>query len=104
MTAWLLALGTGVWFGAMALRAGRNCFAWALGGALFGLVAATLVLGIWHSTFLPMSHEAYAKFHVESVASATLVILVVGWLSTASLHRHPQRIWQALMNLFSRPA
>jgi hypothetical protein len=104
MTDWLFALGTAAWFGVMALRAGRNCFAWALGGALFGLVAATLVLGVFHATFLPMSHAAYEKFHVKSIASAALVILVLGWLSTASLHRHPQRLWQAFMNLFSRPA
>jgi hypothetical protein len=104
MTLFLLSIGTAVWFGAMAFRAGRNCIAWALGGALFALVAATLILGVFHATFLPMSHEAYVKFRVESLAIACLVILAVGWLLTSSLHRHPQVLWRWLVRLFRRPA
>lgn len=104
MTPWLLALATAAWFAVMALWAGRNCISWAIGGAFFGLVTATLVLGVWHATYLSMSHEAYVNFRVKSIGSAAAVILVLGWLLTASLHRHPQILWQAFMRLFSRPA
>jgi len=104
MSNWLLAIGTAVWFGAVALRAGRNCFAWTIGGALFGLVASTLVLGVFHATYLPISHEAYVRFRVESLAASCFVILALGWLLTASLHRQPQAIWQWILRLFGRPA
>lgn len=96
VTSWLFALGTAVWFGAMARRAGRNWFGWAVGGAIFALVASTLVLGVSHAMFLPVSHAAYSAYRAKSICAALLVIVTVGWLVTAGLHRHPAQIWQAI--------
>jgi len=69
---------------------------------MFGLVAATLVLGVFHAMYLPMSHAAYVKFRVESLGAACFVILALGWLLTASLHRQPQAIGQAILSVFGR--
>jgi hypothetical protein len=96
MTPWLFALGTAVWFGLMALRAGRSWFGWAVGGAFFALVVSTIVLGISNAMGLPISHGAIEAHQVKSVVVTLVAVLVLGWVVTISLHRHPQRIWEAI--------
>jgi uncharacterized membrane protein YhhN len=96
MTPWLFALGTAVWFGIMALRAGRSWFGWAIGGGVFALVVSTIVLGISNAMFLPVSHAASDAHQVKSAVVTLAVVVVLGWLVTMSLHRHPLRIWEAM--------
>jgi len=76
-----------VWFGLMARRADRAWLGWALGGGIFGLAASTVVLGVLHAQFLPVSQAAYVHFRIRSFLEAFLVVLVFGWLLTLSVHR-----------------
>ncbi len=92
----MFALATAVWFGWMAHRAGRTWISWALGGAFFALAATTLVLGVSGAMFIPMSHEAAEMHRVKSAGACALVVLVFGWIFSAGLHRHPQKIWERL--------
>ena len=97
MTApWLFALATAVWFGWMAHFAGRNWLSWALGGALLGLVATTLVLGVSGAQFIPMSHDAAEMHRIKSLAACAFVVLLFGWIFSSGLHQHPQKLWQLL--------
>ena len=99
---WLFALATAVWFGWMAHRAGRTWISWALGGAFFALVATTLVLGVSGAMFVPMSHEAIETHRVKSLAACAFVVLLFGWIFSAGLHRHPQKIWECLVRATPR--
>jgi|SRR5208337_4517615 len=101
MMPWLFALGTAVWFGAMGKRAGRNWFGWALGGAMFALVTSTIVLGVSHAMFLPMSHAAEDAHRLKSLAFTLFVVLVLGWLLTTGLHRHPHLIFERMKAWFT---
>ncbi len=85
---WLFALLTGAWFGWMASRAGRSKALWAVGGAAFGLVLSTIVIGLGRASSIPYSQHHAQMDRFWSAAIAALVILGVGWLLTASLHRH----------------
>ena len=60
------------------------------------MLVSTIVLGISNAQFLPVSREAIEAHQVKSVAAALVVILLLGWLVTIGLHRHPLRIWKAL--------
>ncbi len=91
---WLLALATGTWFGLMAHRAGRNWFLWAFSGALFALVTTTLVLGLGEAAFIPMTVGAHRVFLARAAGVAVLIIVVVGWMVTGSLHGQQARLWK----------
>lgn len=80
----------------MAFRAGRSWYGWALGGALFALVTSTIVLGVSHAMFLPMSRASADAYQIKSLAVTLVVVLALGWLLTISLHRHPHLIFKAL--------
>jgi hypothetical protein len=84
---WLTSLGAAVWFGFMAYRAGRNWALWVVGGALFGLVTTTLILGVAQAAFIPLSHDALVRFHVLISMAAVLVVAALGWLFTLDLQR-----------------
>jgi hypothetical protein len=84
---WLLSLATAVWFGLLARRADRNWLLWGIGGAFFALAVATLVMGLLHAVFIPMSHEAIARFHIQSLAAATVTVGVLGGIFTMGLYR-----------------
>ena len=84
---WLTSLGAAVWFGIMAYRGGRNWALWVVGGALFGLVTATLILGVAEAAFIPLSHDALVRFHVLMAILAVLVVAVLGWLLTLDQQR-----------------
>jgi hypothetical protein len=78
MIIWLLSFISALWFGAVAFRARRGWFAWALGGWLSGLVSATLILGLAEAAFIPLSHEAYIWFRIKSTGAAIFFLVVLG--------------------------
>jgi hypothetical protein len=84
---WLTSLGAAVWFGIMAYRGGRNWALWVVGGALFGLVTTTLILGVAQAAFIPLSHDALVHFHLLVGVVAVSVVVALGWLFTLDLQR-----------------
>ena len=97
---WLLALATAVWFGLMARRAGRSWFLWAAGGGLFALAAATIVLGLGHSTAIPFSDRDRTRLQIEWTLTAIVVIAALGWLFTINLHRQHLALWERAKQIF----
>ena len=84
---WIFAVLTSGWFGWMAYRAGRSWMIWAVGGAAFGLVGSTLVLGLGHASSIPFSEHQRRMDQLKWIAAAALLIALIGWLLTAGLHR-----------------
>jgi hypothetical protein len=93
---WLIALGTAIWFALLARRAGRNLVLWAFAGWLFALGGTTIVFGVIHAAFIPMSHSEHIRFRVESIAAALLLVVLFGWLLTSNLHQQPRSLWKAV--------
>ena len=93
---WLFAILTAAWFGWMAGRAGRTKTLWAVGGAAFGLVISTLVIGLGHAVTIRFSDPARSAANIKYIVIATVLIAIVGWLLTSSLHRHHLSIWRSL--------
>src|SRR5258707_13728807 len=91
---WLFAGLTAGWFGWMASRAGRSWALWAVGGAAFGLVASTVVIGLGKAGSIPYSEQQGSLDRFKWIAAAFLLIGAVGWLLTAGLHRHRRRAQQ----------
>ena len=88
MLPWFIGFGTAVWFGVMARRAGvRNRLSWAAGGAVLGLVATTMVLGLGRAVFLPLSHQAVILFRIKTGAAVLGIVGFLGWVCTLSLQR-----------------
>jgi hypothetical protein len=85
---WPVAVGAAVWFGVMALKAGKNSVLWAVGGGILGLVVATIVMGLGQATFIPFYSAEIAPFRIKMAALAVLLVVAIGWLFTGSLHRH----------------
>ncbi len=90
---WVLALATAAWFGWQAHRAERPRFLWCVSGFFFGLFVGTVVLGLAHATFIPLTSNSYRILLIKAVAAAVIVILLVGWIITAGLHRHHVMLW-----------
>jgi hypothetical protein len=95
---WLFAALTGGWFGWMASRAGRSWALWAVGGAAFGLVASTIVIGLGRAGSIPYSEQQASLDRLKWSAAAVLLIGAVGWLLTAGLHRHRKRAQQQALS------
>jgi hypothetical protein len=93
---WVLAILTAGWFGWMASRAGRNWILWAVGGAAFGLVTSTIILGLAHAASIPFSNRDRKVDQLEWTMAAVAVIGVGGWALTSSLHRHHLIIWRKI--------
>ena len=93
---WLLAIVTAGWFWWMAKRAGRNVTLWAVGGAAFGLVVSTLVLGLGHAASIPFSDQQRRAQQLKWTAAAVGLILVGGWALTSGLHRHHLILWRKI--------
>ena len=79
----------------MANRAGRSWALWAVGGAIFGLVISTIMIGLGRALSIPYSDHQAAMDGLKWMAVAAILILAVGWLLTAGLHRHHLRTEQA---------
>lgn len=92
---WLFAVLTAGWFGWMANRAGRSWALWGVGGAIFGLVISTVMIGLGQALSIPYSDHQSAMDSLKWMVVAVLLILAVGWLLTAGLHRHHIRTQQA---------
>ena len=92
---WLFAVLTAGWFGWMARRAGRSWALWAIGGATFGLVISTLMVGLGRALSIPYSDHQATMDRLKWICVAAILILGVGWLLTAGLHRHHLRTEQA---------
>ncbi|RPJ36141.1 MAG: hypothetical protein EHM35_08705 [Planctomycetaceae bacterium] len=84
---WLLAAITGIWFGLLAWRAGRNWFPWALTGALFALMTTTFVFGLGQATAIPFSDGEKTADQLEWTLIAVALIAVLGSLFTLGLWR-----------------
>ncbi len=88
---WVLGVATAVWFGWLALRAGKSCVLWSLAGGFFGLVSSTCVFGLGHATGIAFSDSARTALQVEWALAAIAVILLVGGLLTWRLWRQSRR-------------
>lgn len=86
---WILAAVTALWFGWAGWRTGRNWVACALGGAVFGLVTATIVFGLGHSVAFPFCVQDVVKEHARWTVESILVILILGWPMSMNLRRNP---------------
>jgi len=91
---WLLAIITAAWFWWMAWRAGRNVTLWAVGGAAFGLVISTIVLGLGQASSIPFSDHERTVGQIKWTAAAVLIIVAGGWALASGLHRHHLMLWR----------
>jgi len=85
--AWVLACATAVWFGWLAVRAGKSWVLWGLAGGAFGLVSSTCIFGLGHATGIPFSDRDRVVLHIEWTLAAVAIILLVGGLFTWSVGR-----------------
>jgi hypothetical protein len=83
---WVAGLVTAVCFGFLAARAKVNWVLWGVGGACFGLLTTTVVVGLGEAVFIPMSQEAVGQFKMKCVAVTVVLLAVFGWIFTISLH------------------
>jgi hypothetical protein len=90
---WIVAVITALWFGFMARQAERNWVLWGLGGGLFGLVTSTIVFGLGHASSIPFSEHERSALQAEWTVISVLLVAVVGWLLTLSLHRQHLLLW-----------
>ena len=93
---WVLALVTAAWFGWMAYRADRNATLWVVGGAAFGLVISTIVLGLGQASTIPFSDQQRTAEQIKWTTAAILIIAVGGWALSSGLHRHHLKLWQKI--------
>lgn len=84
---WVIAIITSLWFGFMAHRAERNWVLWGLGGGLFALVTSTIIFGLGHASSTPFSEHERSTLQVEWAVISVLLVGIIGWLLTLSLHR-----------------
>ena len=80
----------------MASRAGRSWILWAVGGAAFGLVISTIVLGLAQAASIPFSDQERRADQIKWTVTAVVIIAAAGWVLTSSLHRHHVTIWRKL--------
>jgi len=78
----------------MAWRAERNWVQWVLGGGLFALVTSTIIFGLGHASTTPFSERERSALQLEWTIISVVLILVIGWLLTLSLHRQHLLIWK----------
>jgi hypothetical protein len=91
---WIIAIITALWFGFMARNAERNWVLWGLGGGLFALVASTIVFGLGHASSIPFSEHDRSSLQVQWAVISVLLVGIVGWLLTLSLHRQHLLVWR----------
>ena len=91
---WVIGIITALWFGFMALRAERNWVLWGLGGGLFALVTSTIVFGLGHASSIPFSEHERSSLQVQWAVISILLVGIIGWLLTLSLHRQHLLLWK----------
>jgi len=93
---WLFALVTASWFWWMADRAKRTRTLWAVGGGAFGLVISALVIGLGRGRQIAFSDHQRVISELKWDLLAAVVIGILGWMLTSSLHRHHLALWRRL--------
>jgi len=93
---WWFALITALWFGFMAARSEQGIIGWVVAGAVLGLVTSTVIIGLGHAAYMPMSQQAADAFFLKCVLLSIIAILLLGWLFTMSLHQHHLMVWRAI--------
>jgi hypothetical protein len=91
---WILTVVTALLFGWMAWRAQRNWVLWVFGGGLFALVSSTIVFGLGHASTFPFSERERSALQLQWTIISVVLIAVIGWLLTLSLHRQHLLIWR----------
>lgn len=91
---WIITIITTLWFGFMAHRGERNWVLWGLGGGLFALVTSTIVFGLGHASSIPFSDHERSSLQVKWSVISFLLVGIVGWLLTLSLHRQHLLLWR----------
>ena len=74
----LVPLIMAIWFGYTARRAGRNWFAWAIGGAVLAFIVATIVPNVGAAMFGPFTLDNYIPFRIISSIVAVVITIIVG--------------------------
>lgn len=95
-TPWLLALLTAAWFVWLAKRAGRSVTLWGVGGAAFGLVTSTIILGLGQAVSIPFSDQERTADQIKWTVAAVFIIAVAGWVLTSGLHRLHLVVWRKI--------
>jgi hypothetical protein len=91
---WIITIITTLCFGIMAYRAERNWVLWGLGGGLFALVTSTIVFGLGHASSIPFSEHERSSLQIKWAVISILLVGIVGWLLTLSLHRQHLVLWR----------
>jgi hypothetical protein len=91
---WLFALVTAAWFWWMANRGKRTRTLWAVGGGAFGLVISALVIGLARARRIAFSDHQRVISDLKWEVLAAVVIAILGWMLTSSLHRHHLALWR----------
>jgi hypothetical protein len=99
---WIFAGLTAISFGMLAARAQRNWVLWAIGGGLFALVVTTVVFGLSRATLIPISDDTISHVRIRAMLLTLLLLLVLGWIFTNSLHGHLSKAWSAFKTSFER--
>ena len=100
---WLLCIATAAWFAFMAFRAKDGIIGWAVAGAILGLLTSTIIMGLGHAAYIPMSEAAAQGFRIKSAFWSVIAILALGWIFSLSLHQHHLVLWR-LLRRSSAPA
>src|SRR5690349_4240712 len=95
-TPWLFAFVTAAWFWWMADRAKRTRTLWAVGGGAFGLVISALVIGLGRARQIAFSDQQRVSSELKWDLLAAVIIAILGWLLSSSLHRHHLALWRKL--------
>lgn len=85
-TEWIIALLTGIGFGALAWRARRSVVMWGIAGAFLGLVVTTIVFGLGESAFVPFSNAEDRSFYRREFVVSIVVIVILGAILTHNLY------------------
>ena len=91
---WIITIITALWFGFMAHRGERNWVLWGLGGGLFALVTSTIIFGLGHASSFPFSEHERSSLQVKWSVISFLLVGIIGWLLTLSLHRQHLLLWR----------
>ena len=92
MIPWALACATTVWFGLLAVRAGKSLPLWGLAGGFFGLISSTCMFGLGQATAIPFSDRERSTLHVEWTLAAVAIVLLVGGMFTWNLWRKTRAV------------
>jgi phosphoribosylformimino-5-aminoimidazole carboxamide ribotide isomerase len=84
---WVLAAITGAVLAWVGYRSRGAWAPWAIGGAIYALVISTIVIGLFHASFLPLSEAAESSMHLKATLFSLLLILAVGALFTFRMWR-----------------